>query len=335
MVALADGVADYVAGAVTSARHSFKSGLGRGMDFQTEAPADVSAYRTELESMGEVEELIHYVGTAVEEILNAVTLGHFERKDYRELTVGGSDDYWNIDLSGYKTAEEKVDAMINAYRAAGGTFDEDENREEGREGNSDLEASVGDAENNNSDEERDDHYADSRGSNRRRYFADGNGGGNTRRRELEDSVSEVKYDYPIDESDKRGFYEAFSDEVFWKEIVEAYDSKISTEKAIAEDRAERVAELDARVEARRLANEEEDRKLQNRINTEKSGLARNLDDLDSFMLPELRERVSEGYMSTLGVPYVEGTHCGIRPRKERDFTDEEKRSLINRVMVGN
>lgn len=121
MVAIADGV------------RSLKSGIGSGfrrsVEFQTEAPSDIALYRSELDGMSEVGGLAHLAGAVCGGIVDIVTLGHFERKSFRELTYGKSD----VSYSGGDVMD-----FVKRYEVAHGLEVEEDNVS----GN--LEKSVGD-----------------------------------------------------------------------------------------------------------------------------------------------------------------------------------------------
>jgi len=72
--------------------------------------------------------------------------------------------------------------------------------------------------------------------------------------------------------------------------------------------------------------------VKSRMNKQEAGLASNIYDLRNFKLDEVRGRVSNGYMSTLNIPYVYGTHNVEKPQKKRDLSDDEKKVLVNRIM---
>ena len=113
------GLAESLAGV----GRDYVSGFKRGAEFQTEASSDIAVYRAGLGGMSGVRGLFHLLGVACGEIANVATLGHLERRSFKEAVYGGGD----ISYSG-----ESVIDFIERYEAMYG-LTEDESTENSRE----------------------------------------------------------------------------------------------------------------------------------------------------------------------------------------------------------
>lgn len=320
MVAIAESVANV--------GRDYVSGFKRGAEFQTEAPSDIAVYRAELDGMSGIRELIHLTGAACGEIANAVTLGHFERKSFRDLTYGSND----VSYSGGDVMD-----FVKRYEVAHGL-----NVEEDSTASNDLEESVGgsdvraarrkvnavvneyEAENGNSDDERDSDYT--------------NGDVDTDRR-----VDDVGKAYDMAAKEDVGrvkMYEARKGRAGDSDYVEVsidddgnVDNKV-VDTRYSFDKAWNEAEIMMKRHTRLNLNSalDEAEVVKRRMITQENGLARNIEYLSNLKLDEVRQRVGDGYMSTLNIPYVHGADGGERPQKKRDFNNDEKKVLVNRIM---
>ena len=79
------------------------------------------------------------------------------------------------------------------------------------------------------------------------------------------------------------------------------------------------------------AAEDEGVIIRRRMNTQKSGLSRNITWIKNNDPTSAQRRVDEGFMSTLNIPYVSSGINNTKPTRERDLNSNEKQVLLNRI----